>query len=88
MRAFVTASCLAPALLFGSFASAPAQHDHHHHPVLGKVHFPVSCSAEAQAHFDEGMKLQHSFWYRESEKKFQTCSGPTQAASWRIGGGP
>ena len=71
MRTPVIASCLAPAILFGSFAAAIAQHDHHQHHVLGKVHFPVSCSAEAQAHFDEGMKLQHSFWYRESEKKFQ-----------------
>jgi predicted Zn-dependent protease len=48
---------------------AVAQHDRHH--VLGKVHFPVSCSAEAQAAFDEAMKLQHSFWYQASEKKFQ-----------------
>jgi predicted Zn-dependent protease len=46
-----------------------AQHDGHHQ-ALGKVHFPVSCSAEAQATFDEAMKLQHSFWYQASEKKF------------------
>ncbi|MDF2746390.1 MAG: hypothetical protein K0S98_674, partial [Propionibacteriaceae bacterium] len=35
-----------------------AQEDHAHH-VLGTVHFPVTCSTQAQAAFDEGMKLQH-----------------------------
>ncbi len=44
-------------------------HDHAHGgappapATLGKVHFPVSCTPEAQAAFDEAMKLQHSFWY-------------------------
>ncbi len=49
-----------------------AQHEHHQsQKALGKVHFPVSCSQDAQTTFDEGMKLQHSFWYKESERKFQ-----------------
>ena len=54
--------------------TALAQHDYHHAQrtqALGKVHFPVSCSAEAQTLFDEGMKLQHSFWYQAAREKFQ-----------------
>src|SRR6185503_8162333 len=68
----LTLQSTAPALALAALLSAPAlaQHDHHH-PALGTVHFPVSCSPEAQATFDEGMKLQHSFWYKESEQKFQ-----------------
>jgi tetratricopeptide (TPR) repeat protein len=63
----------ASAALLALFSSpTAAQHDHHdQHQVLSKVHFPISCSSEAQAAFDEGMRLQHSFWYRESEKRFQ-----------------
>jgi hypothetical protein len=37
----------------------------------GRVHFPVQCSPEAQAAFDEGMKLQHSFWYQAAGAAFQ-----------------
>jgi tetratricopeptide (TPR) repeat protein len=52
-------------------------HDHSHKGVppassaLGAVHFPVSCSPEAQAAFDEGMKRQHSFWYEAAAASFQ-----------------
>lgn len=63
---------IAPAALAAFFLSttALAQHDHHHQ-ALGKVHFPVTCSTEAQAAFDEGMKLQHSFWYQVAGDKFK-----------------
>jgi len=37
---------------------------------LGMVHFPVSCSAAAQAQFDRAVALLHSFWVEESEKQF------------------
>jgi tetratricopeptide (TPR) repeat protein len=37
---------------------------------LGKVHFPVSCNAEAQKQFDRAVALLHSFWVEESEKEF------------------
>jgi len=37
---------------------------------LGTVHFPVSCSAAAQAQFDRAVALLHSFWVEESEKQF------------------
>jgi len=37
---------------------------------LGKVHFPVSCSAVAQEQFDRGVALLHSFWLDEAGKAF------------------
>jgi len=57
----------APACLCGAFALA-------HEPgrgELGQVHFPTSCSPAAQQRFDEGMRYQHSFWYRESKRLFE-----------------
>ena len=39
--------------------------------ALGTVHFPVSCTPEAQAAFDEGMKLQHSFWHQAADQAFR-----------------
>jgi len=53
---------------------ALADDDHHHEELtqqqLGTVHFPVSCSAEAQKTFAKGVALLHSFWYEEAEKTF------------------
>ena len=39
--------------------------------TLGQVHFPVSCTPEGQAAFDEAMKLQHSFWYEAAGEAFR-----------------
>jgi tetratricopeptide (TPR) repeat protein len=73
---------LAPAFLAGFLAFTPLsarsqQHDHVHPgaaptaATLGRVHFPVQCSPEAQSAFDEGIKLQHSFWYQAAGAAFQ-----------------
>src|SRR5215213_2954729 len=70
LRRALRGTASAAALIVLLTSPAVAQHDHHH-PALGTVHFPVSCSPDAQATFNEGMKLQHSFWYKESEGKFQ-----------------
>ena len=37
---------------------------------LGTVNFPVSCTPAAQADFNRGVALVHSFWYEEAEKQF------------------
>jgi tetratricopeptide (TPR) repeat protein len=54
--------------------AAAADEDHHHEGLtqqqLGTVHFPVSCSPDAQKTFEKGVALLHSFWYEESEKTF------------------
>jgi hypothetical protein len=61
---------LLPILL--GFLAAPASgaDEHAGHPVLGTVHFPVTCTPEAQQAFDEAMKLQHSFWYQAAHDGF------------------
>jgi hypothetical protein len=55
------AAWLYAALVMGSHAAQEQ---------LGKVHFPVSCSPEAQAQFDRAMALLHSFFYPETVKAF------------------
>jgi len=57
---------------------AQQQHDGHAHGgtapppgTLGQVRFPVSCTPEAQAAFDDAMKLQHSFWYEAAAQAFR-----------------
>ena len=40
--------------------------------AIGRVHFPTSCSAAAQVHFDRAVALLHSFWFSEAMKAFQT----------------
>ncbi len=37
---------------------------------LGKVDFPTSCAADAQATIEKGVALLHSFQYKESEQTF------------------
>ena len=37
---------------------------------LGKVHFPISCSAASQKKFDVGLAMLHSFWYAKSDRAF------------------
>jgi hypothetical protein len=41
--------------------------------ALGKVHFETSCTPDAAAAFDRGMLYQHSFWYRASQRSFETA---------------
>ncbi len=38
---------------------------------LGKVSFPVSCSASARAPFNRGVALLHDFWYDEAQPQFE-----------------
>ena len=55
---------------------------------LGQVHFPISCSAEAQKQFDRAVALLHSFWYAKAAKAFTavTETNPDCAMGyWGIG---
>ena len=60
-----------------TFVQAQQQHQHSHSgqppaaATLGEVHFAVSCTPEAQAAFNDAMKLQHSFWFQASRQAFQ-----------------
>ncbi|MEP7339104.1 MAG: hypothetical protein ABI977_15315 [Acidobacteriota bacterium] len=53
-------------------AQEPHQHDHQHDATekLGRVHFPISCGAQAQQQFTRALALLHSFQYVESEQAF------------------
>ena len=48
-----------------------ANSEDHQHDV-GHIHFPVSCTPEAQKAFEHGVALVHSFWYDEAEKTFSS----------------
>jgi tetratricopeptide (TPR) repeat protein len=50
--------------------AAAAQTDHRNHQALGKVNFATSCAPAAQAEFNRGVALLHSFWFSESIKTF------------------
>jgi hypothetical protein len=41
---------------------------------LGAVSFPTSCTAAAQAQFEHGVALLHSFWFTEADKAFQAAA--------------
>ncbi|HEX3233430.1 MAG TPA: bacterial transcriptional activator domain-containing protein [Gemmatimonadales bacterium] len=59
-----------------ALAFAPAvwaqEEEAHQHGMgrLGQVHFPVSCTAEAQRRFEHAMAVLHSFWWEEGEQAF------------------
>ena len=57
-------------LLASLWASAVAAQEKADSEKLGKVQFPVSCSAEAQTQFDRAVALLHSFWLDEAAKAF------------------
>ncbi|WP_421991790.1 tetratricopeptide repeat protein [Roseococcus sp.] len=57
---------LASVAAYGQPAEAPAPHR-----TLGMVNFPVTCSPAAQADFNHGMLLQHSFWYQVAGAAFR-----------------
>src|SRR4051812_9675572 len=72
---------LASMLVFASLITASAQADDEHAShqgsnaapgALGVVHFPVTCSPDAQARFDRAMTLQHSFWYQQAAEAFRS----------------
>jgi hypothetical protein len=72
-----------------ALATWVSAHDEHQHPAgnpeqLGTVHFPVSCTAEAQAQFQRALAIQHSFWFEEAEKAFAmvTVTDPSCAMGY------
>src|SRR6476619_6605999 len=48
------------------------QEHEHQHAVgqLGRVVFPVSCTAKARQGFEHAMAVLHSFWWEEGERAF------------------
>ncbi len=69
LRALLTGMTL---LVFVSAAVVTAQAVTTDADQIGQVHFPTSCGAEAQVHFDRAVALLHSFWFPEAIKAFHT----------------
>ncbi len=66
--ALLCVMCAQPATV-----AALAQNEHADHAAgetLGTVHFPISCSLEAQRQFDRAVAMLHSFYYPETIKAF------------------
>jgi hypothetical protein len=77
MRFAAHSSLILFLLAFPLRAVADDGHDHEHGTPperLGKVEFPVSCSAAAQKQFVRGVALLHSFWYDPARKAFVEVS--------------
>ena len=81
------------ALSPGAFSQQSGSHSAHDHGAsvqrLGKVEFKVECNAAAQAEFNRGMALYHSFAWPRRPRAFDggRQSGP-DAAAWPIGAAP
>jgi tetratricopeptide (TPR) repeat protein len=59
----------------GSRDTSPSQHQHEHghaerRPKIGRVDFPISCSAAARTRFNRAVAWLHSFEYEEAERSF------------------
>ena len=72
-------------LLASLWASAVASQEKADSEKLGKVQFPVSCSAEAQTQSDRAIALLHSFWLDEAARRSRRLLRPTPAARWHTG---
>ena len=67
---------IAPLILLLACHPLAAQteaHAHHGPTSRGTVHFPVSCSAEAQASFDQAMVFEHSFAHDAAAAAFKAA---------------
>jgi tetratricopeptide (TPR) repeat protein len=55
--------------------SAAQDHAHGAHASgIGRVEFPTSCAPAAQAHFERGVAMLHSFWFDAAEREFQQAA--------------
>jgi tetratricopeptide (TPR) repeat protein len=86
--ALVTVSLFVMALGRPGIAGAQHQHESSSMPSrLGKVHFATSCAPDAQAEFDRGVALLHSFWFSAAIASFDKVAEKDPAcamAYWGI----
>ena len=83
----LTCSLITLTALAGAPAAIAQDADAHHHGVgrLGRVSFPVSCTAEAGRRFEQAMAVLHSFWWEEGERAFGAVLEADPTAPWRTG---
>ena len=68
-------AALALSLVIASSAGAARvsaqEHEQHAHlGRLGRLSFPISCTAEARRRFEQAMAVLHSFWWEEGDRAF------------------
>ena len=88
----VASRSLAIAAIVAAMAFPAAAHDdgeeaYRGNERLGHVEFPVACNPKAQAEFNRGMALFHSFWFTPAIKSFRgvLANDPSCAmAHWGI----
>ena len=76
LKSVFTASLMLSFFAASTHAQVPHGHQSGDRIQLGRVSFPISCSAELQTQFNRGVAWMHSFEYEEAEKVF---SGITAA---------
>ena len=60
--------------LLAPLSATAQEHDHAHEGnTVGSVSFPTSCSAGAQAHFEDGVAKLHSFWFPAARQSFEAA---------------
>src|SRR3954463_11671878 len=65
------------------------EHDHHQQiGQLGRVVFPVSCTAQARQRFEHAMTLLHSFWWEEGDRAFGQVLEDASSCSMAYWGKP
>ncbi|MBW3654868.1 MAG: hypothetical protein KY444_02085 [Gemmatimonadetes bacterium] len=71
-----TAPLVSSALALLCATPALAQDHAHaaHASGIGRVEFPTSCAPPAQAHFERGVAMLHSFWFDAAEREFQQAA--------------
>jgi hypothetical protein len=70
-------ACIAPLPAPPAVSGADQTESEHEHALpqgLGEVNFPVSCTPEAQAEFNHGVALLHSFWFPPAIRSFTTVA--------------
>ena len=70
LQVFSLVTC-ASLLLAAHGAFAQGQHAGNDESALGTVHFPTSCSADAQPQFNQAIALLHSFWFQAAIDAFE-----------------
>jgi tetratricopeptide (TPR) repeat protein len=63
--------------LLGAPTALAQDHDHGHAgdaSGIGRVEFPTRCAPAAQAHFERGVAMLHSFWFEAAEHAFQEAA--------------
>jgi tetratricopeptide (TPR) repeat protein len=66
------------ATVFALVIAVPCAAQDHAHAAhasgIGRVEFPTSCAPPAQAHFERGVAMLHSFWFDAAEREFQQAA--------------